>query len=89
MLAVHPDPRARPLEPRHLLETVEETTTLARLRTLSLKELDGIAGLIPALYLPNNYTRDVPSVSFKGLVERRRGGRPVDDGHHGDHGEVR
>jgi len=47
---------------------VQETILLARVRTVTLRELDGLAGLIPALYLPNNYTRDVASVSFKGLV---------------------
>ena len=52
---------------------MQETITLARLRTVTLRELDGLAGLIPALYLPNNYTRDVPSVSFKGLVDRGDG----------------
>jgi len=51
-----------------MLETVQEAISLARLRTVTLRELDGMAGLIPALYLPNNYTRDVASVSLKGLV---------------------
>ena len=89
VLAVHPDPEPGALGHRHLLETVEETAALARLRTLSLKEIEGFAGLIPALYLPNNYTRDVPSVSFKGLVDAADVGRPADEGHHGDHREVR
>ena len=65
-----------------------ETADLARLRTLSFKEIEGFAGLLPALYLPNNYTRDVPSVSIKWIVERRLG-RAADQGRHGDHGEVR
>ena len=72
LLAVHPDlPPAR-WTLQYLLETVQETITLARLRTVTLRELDGLAGLIPALYLPNNYTRDVASVSFKGLVTAAR-----------------
>ena len=69
VLAVHPDPSPERWNLDYLLETVQETVSLAQLRTLSLRELDGFAGLIPALFLPNNYTRDVPSVSFKGLVE--------------------
>ena len=47
---------------------MQETISLARVRTVTLRELDGMAGVIPALYLPNNYTRDVASVSFTGLV---------------------
>jgi hypothetical protein len=68
VLAVHPDLDPGSWNLQYLLETVQETISLARLRTVSLRELDGMAGLIPALYLPNNYTRDVASVSFKGLV---------------------
>ena len=35
-------------------------------------EIEGFAGLLPALYLPNNYTRDVPSLPFKQLLEAVR-----------------
>ena len=69
---MHPDLRAGAWNLHYLLETVQETITLARLRTVTLRELDGLAGLLPALYLPNNYTRDVASVSFKGLVTAAR-----------------
>jgi hypothetical protein len=69
VLAVHPqlDPQRWDLDT--LLATVEETRSLAMLRTLSLKEIEGFAGLLPALYLPNNYTRDVPGVSPRWLVD--------------------
>jgi len=69
VLAVHPSPDPDRWDFDTLLATVNETAALARLRTLSLKEIEGFAGLLPALYLPNNYTRDVPSLSLKGLVE--------------------
>lgn len=69
VLAVHPKPDPERWDLDTLLETVSETAELARLRTLSLKEIEGFSGLLPALYLPNNYTRDVPSVSPKNLVE--------------------
>ena len=69
--------------------TVDETAALAKLRTLSLKEIEGFAGLIPALYLPNNYTRDVPSVSIKWLVDAAEAAGTADDGHHRRHREVR
>jgi hypothetical protein len=68
VLAVHPDLPPERWNLQFLLETVQETISLARLRTITLREIDGMAGLIPALFLPNNYTRDVASVSFKGLV---------------------
>jgi hypothetical protein len=70
VLAVHPEPDPERWDLNTLLDTVNETAALARLRTLSLKETGAFAALLPALYLPNNYTRDVPSVSFKGLVEQ-------------------
>lgn len=69
VLAVHPDPVATRWDIDTLIDTVNETAALARLRTLSAREIEGFAGLLPALYLPNNYTRDVPSVSFKVLQE--------------------
>lgn len=72
VLAVHPAVNPARWDLDTLLETVNETFELARLRTLSLKEIEGFAGLLPALYLPNNYTRDVPSVSFKALLELAR-----------------
>jgi hypothetical protein len=69
VLAVHPLPNPERWDLDTLLETVNETVELAHLRALSLKEIEGFAGLLPALYLPNNYTRDVPSVSLKALLE--------------------
>jgi hypothetical protein len=68
VLAVHPDEDPDRWNLDYLIETVQETASLARLRTVGLAELDGLVGLIPGLFLPNNYTRDVPSVSFKGLL---------------------
>jgi hypothetical protein len=72
LLAVHPDLPPERWNLQYLLETVQEAITLARVRTITLRELDGLAGLLPALFLPNNYTRDVASVSFKGLVTAAR-----------------
>ncbi|MDT5235677.1 MAG: hypothetical protein QOF47_1664 [Mycobacterium sp.] len=68
VLAVHPDPNPKRWDLNTLIDTVNETSTLAKLRTLTLKETDSFSGLLPALFLPNNYTRDVPSVSLKDLV---------------------
>jgi hypothetical protein len=68
LLAVHPDLEPERWNLQYLLETLQETISLARVRTVTLRELDGMAGVIPALYLPSNYTRDVASVSLTGLV---------------------
>jgi hypothetical protein len=68
VLAVHPDPTPDRWDIDTVLDTVDEVAELAKLRTLSLKEIEGFAGLIPALYLPNNYTRDVPSVPIRWIV---------------------
>jgi hypothetical protein len=72
VLAVHPDEAPDRWNLDYLVETVLETVSLARLRSVGLRELDGLVGLVPGLFLPNNYTRDVPSVSFRGLVEAAR-----------------
>ena len=69
VLAVHPHPEPERWDLDTLLATVNETVELAHLRTLSLQEIEGFSGLLPALFLPNNYTRDVPSVPLKFLVE--------------------
>jgi len=37
---------------------------LARLRTLGTRELAGFATFLPALFLPDMYTRDVPGIPF-------------------------
>jgi hypothetical protein len=68
LLAVHP---AR--QPGHwsfdtLLATVNEAVDLARLRTLSAAELAPLSSFLPALYLPDDYTHDVPSVRLPQLL---------------------
>ena len=68
VLAVHPQPDPERWDLDTLVATVNETVELAHLRTLSLQEIEGFSGLLPALFLPNDYTRDVPSVSLKLLV---------------------
>jgi hypothetical protein len=72
VLAVHPQPDPERWDLDTLVATVNETVELAHLRTLSLQEIEGFSGLLPALFLPNDYTRDVPSVSLKLLVDEVR-----------------
>jgi hypothetical protein len=70
LVAVPPARRPGTWSSDLLLETIIEAADLARLRTLTLKELSVLGGFIPAWYLPDSYTRDVPSVPIKMLRDR-------------------
>ena len=67
-----PRPRARPWSLLYLLETVQETIEPGPPANAHAARARRLAGLLPALFLPTNYTRDVPSVSFKGLFDAAR-----------------
>jgi hypothetical protein len=64
LLAVHPDPAAGGWLPSQLLATINEAMDLARIRCVRPQDLDMMGALLPLVYLPNSYTRDVPSVDF-------------------------
>ncbi len=70
LLAVHPARNPEKWTFETLLDTVNEAADLAQLRTLSSAELAPMGSFLPALYLPDDYTHDVPSVSLKDLVTR-------------------
>ena len=70
VLGVHPAVHPGTWDLPTLLDTVNEAADLARLRTLAAKELAPLGGFLPALYLPNDYTRDVPSVPIKDMLMR-------------------
>ncbi len=72
LLAVHPAVAPRKWNFDLLLETVNEAADLAQLRMLSSAELAPMGSFLPALYLPDDYTRDVPSVSFNDLLIRAK-----------------
>ncbi|HET7736906.1 MAG TPA: hypothetical protein VFK52_13085 [Nocardioidaceae bacterium] len=72
LLAVHPEVSPQNWDFKTLLDTVNEAADLARLRTLSAAELAPMGSFLPALYLPDDYTRDVPSVSFLELIENAK-----------------
>lgn len=69
LLAVHPAAQPDRWDFETLLDTVNEAVDLAQLRTLSAAEWAPMGTFLPATYLPDDYTHDVPSVSFKGLAE--------------------
>lgn len=68
LLAVHPAVSPENWDFGLLVDTVNEAADLARLRTLSAAELAPMGSFLPALYLPDDYTREVPSVSFLDLI---------------------
>ena len=64
LLAVHPDPAAGGWFPAQLLATINEAMDLARIRSVRPQDLDMMGALLPLVYLPGSYTRDVPGVDF-------------------------
>jgi hypothetical protein len=72
LLAVHPARAPERWSFDVLLDSVNEAVDLAQLRTLSSAELAQMGSFLPALYLPDDYTHDVPSVSFADLVSRAK-----------------
>lgn len=68
LLAVHPDPAGTSWDFAALLGCVHEAMDLARLRTVGAKELAPFSTFLPALFLPDNYTRDVPGIRFRELL---------------------
>jgi hypothetical protein len=72
LLAVHPARAPDRWSFDLLLDTVNEAVDLAQLRTLSSAELAPMGSFLPALYLPDDYTHDVPSVSFVDLLAHAR-----------------
>lgn len=72
LLAVHPAESPQQWDFTTLLDTVVEAADLAKLRTLNAPELAPLAGFLPALYLPEDYTRDVPSIGLKELLDKVR-----------------
>ncbi len=55
-----------------LIETVLETADLARLRGVAPKDLEGVGHALPMVYLPDNFTKDRPSIDMFGLVAEWR-----------------
>jgi hypothetical protein len=65
ILAVPPNPAMQNWSFQTLLDTVNETFTLGQLRAVGPKEMQVLAGnMLPAVYLPNNFTKDVPTIDL-------------------------
>lgn len=68
LLAVPPDVDQPNWTFDALFDTVREAVALARLRVVGPKEIDALGGYLPATYLPQNFTADVPTVNFFDLL---------------------
>jgi hypothetical protein len=68
LVAVHPDLTAKQWSIDMVIDTVNETADLARMRTLDLDDVSGAGRFLPAAYLAFNIEREVPTVDFLKLV---------------------
>lgn len=53
-----------------ILDTVVEAHDLARIRAVGPRDLDWVGRLLPALYLPESFSKDVPAVDLGGLAAK-------------------
>ena len=53
-----------------MLDTVAEAHDLARIRAVGPRQLDWLGTLLPALYLPDSFSKDVPTVDLRGLARK-------------------
>lgn len=74
LLAVHPATKPYRWDFDTLAASVNEAMDLGKLRTLGSKELAPLATFIPAIFLPDSYSRDVPSVPLWELSAKVQGG---------------
>ncbi|TNC51612.1 hypothetical protein FHG66_05490 [Rubellimicrobium rubrum] len=72
LLAVHPALSPDRWDFDTLVGSVNEAVDLARLRTLGSRELAGLSTLVPAIFLPDVYSRDVPSLRFFDLAKNAK-----------------
>jgi hypothetical protein len=49
---------------------VQEAAALSRLRAISYQNMKLLPTLLPAVYLPDNFTKDVPGISFRRFADR-------------------
>lgn len=65
LLAVHPgDNAAAGWTPNQLLATINEAWDQTRMRAVRPQDLDMVGAVLPLVYLPANYQRDVAGVDF-------------------------
>jgi hypothetical protein len=70
LLAVPPDPAMTTWSFDALLDTVLEAHDLGRIRAVGPKELTNVGVMLPCIYLPQSFSKDVPSVRFDLMAAR-------------------
>jgi hypothetical protein len=53
-----------------ILDTVVEAHDLARIRAVGPRQLEWLGTLLPAIYLPDSFSPDVPTVKVAGLAAK-------------------
>jgi hypothetical protein len=76
LLAVPPDPSMTTWSFDVLLDTVLEAHDLGRIRAVGPKELTNVGVMLPCIYLPQSFSRDVPSVRFDLMAAKNLAGVP-------------
>jgi hypothetical protein len=74
LLAVPPDPSMTTWSFDVLLDTVLEAHDLGRIRAVGPKELTNVGVMLPCIYLPQSFSRDVPSVRFDLMAAKNLAG---------------
>jgi hypothetical protein len=71
LLAVHPGSKpAAGWTPDAVLASVNEAFEQARMRAVRPQDLDVVGALLPLIYLPDNYARDVPGPDFTQMMHK-------------------
>jgi hypothetical protein len=70
LIAVSPDPAAKTWSFDALLDTVLEAHDLGRIRAVGPKELTHLGVMLPCIYLPQSFSKDIPSVRLDSIVTK-------------------
>jgi hypothetical protein len=70
LVAVPPDPAATTWSFDALLDTGLEAHDLGRIRAVGPKELTHLGVMLPCIYLPQSFSKDVPSVRLDSIVTK-------------------
>jgi hypothetical protein len=70
LIAVPPTAEAPAWSVDAILDTVVEAHDLARIRAVGPRQLEWLGTMLPALYLPDSFSPDVPAVKVAGLAAK-------------------
>ena len=70
LVAVPPVAEAPTWSVDAILDTVVEAHDLARIRAVGPRQLEWLGTMLPAIYLPDSFSPDVPTVKVAGLAAK-------------------